>query len=191
MLFREDCDADQLIDVILGTRKYVRCLYAYNKIDTVTMEEVDFLARQPHSVVISVHMRLNLDMLLQKMWDYMGLIRIYTKKQGGQPDLEVPVILSHQRNGTTIESVCKGVSKELLVVFHYAQVWGVSTKHDPQRVGLAHQLGDQDVVQLVGKTNNQQKHDKDYSQRVQAYNTKVAEMRKAKTKAGKAKRQAG
>jgi len=31
ILFREDCTVDQLIDVIEGNRKYVRCLYVYNK----------------------------------------------------------------------------------------------------------------------------------------------------------------
>ena len=50
--FREDCNADQLIDVIEGNRKYLPCLYVYNKIDQIPLEEVDRLARQPHSVVI-------------------------------------------------------------------------------------------------------------------------------------------
>ncbi len=51
-LFREDCNSDQLIDVIEGNRKYMECLYVYNKIDQISLEEVDRLARQPHSVVI-------------------------------------------------------------------------------------------------------------------------------------------
>lgn len=32
VLFREDCSVDDLIDVIEGNRKYVRCLYVYNKV---------------------------------------------------------------------------------------------------------------------------------------------------------------
>ena len=52
VLFREDCNSDQLIDVIEGNRKYMECLYVYNKIDQISLEEVDRLARQPHSVVI-------------------------------------------------------------------------------------------------------------------------------------------
>jgi hypothetical protein len=80
VLFREDCSLDDLIDVIEGNRKYVRCLYIYNKIDTLSIEEVDELARKPDSVVISIYMDLNLDFMLQKMWDYLGLIRIYTKR---------------------------------------------------------------------------------------------------------------
>jgi hypothetical protein len=40
----------------------------------------------------------------------------------------------------------------------------------------------------VGKTVQQQKQSKDYSQKVQAYNSMVALKRREKTKAGKEKR---
>lgn len=52
VLFREDCSADELIDVICANRVYIPCLYVYNKIDQITIEEVDRLAREPHSVVV-------------------------------------------------------------------------------------------------------------------------------------------
>lgn len=39
-------------------------------------------------------MQLNLDRLLSKMWDEMGLVRVYTKPQGQQPDFTDPVVLS-------------------------------------------------------------------------------------------------
>ena len=41
--FRGDHDVDEFIDVIEGNRKYVKCIYAYNKIDTVSIEDVDRL----------------------------------------------------------------------------------------------------------------------------------------------------
>lgn len=192
ILVREDVTTDQLIDVINGNRKYVRCLYAYNKIDSISIEEIDALARQPHSVVISVKAQLNLDVLLARMWDYMGLIRIFTKRRGAPPDLEEPVVLSTQRpGGITVETATARVSRELLVIFNYAMVWGTSVKFSPQRVGLQHALHDEDVIQIVGKTNNQQKLDKDYSMRVQNYNKSIAEKRKTRTKEGKKKRSTG
>ena len=33
VLIREDVTTDQVIDVLNGQRKYVKCLYAYNKVD--------------------------------------------------------------------------------------------------------------------------------------------------------------
>lgn len=52
VLFREDCTADELIDVICANRVYLPCLYVYNKIDQISIEEVDRIARQSYSVVV-------------------------------------------------------------------------------------------------------------------------------------------
>lgn len=41
---RGDYDVDDLIDVIEGNRKYVKCIYVYNKIDTISIEEVDYIS---------------------------------------------------------------------------------------------------------------------------------------------------
>jgi hypothetical protein len=51
----------------------------------------------------------------------------------------------------------------------FALVWGTSVRHSPQHCGLAHTLTDEDVVQIVTKTATEQKADKDYAKRVQAY----------------------
>ncbi|VVC86550.1 unnamed protein product [Leptidea sinapis] len=40
VLFREDCTADELIDVILANRVYLPCLYVYNKIDQISIQEL-------------------------------------------------------------------------------------------------------------------------------------------------------
>lgn len=41
-----DVTVDDLIDAIEGNRKYIRCLYVINKIDTISIEEVDEMARR-------------------------------------------------------------------------------------------------------------------------------------------------
>jgi hypothetical protein len=152
----------------------------YNKIDALSIEEVDELARKPDSVVISIYMNLNLDVLLAKMWDYLGLIRIYTKRRGQPPDLIDPIVLSSERQGLSVETATRGISKELLDVFNFALVWGRSTKYNPQRVGLSHQLMDEDVLQIVAKTVAQQKRSKDYQERVEAANQQILRDRKKK-----------
>lgn len=52
VIFREDCTSDELIDVISGNRVYMPCLYVYNKIDQVSIEEVDRVAHMENSVVV-------------------------------------------------------------------------------------------------------------------------------------------
>lgn len=74
----------------------------YNKIDQISLEEVDELARRPNTVVISCGLNLNLDYLMDEIWRNLGLIRVYTKKQGHFPDLDDAVIV---RKGATIEAV--------------------------------------------------------------------------------------
>lgn len=176
ILAREDITVDQLVDVVVGNRLYKPCLYFYNKIDTITVEEVDQLARMPHSCVGSVKAGFNIspdhredDLLKQTIWKYLGLTRIYTKRKGQQPDLNDPVVLSKLRKGTAIKSLCMNVSSQMLRDFNFALVWGKSAKHAPQRCGLSHQLRDGDVVQIMTMTNNQQKQDKNYQKLVQSH----------------------
>ncbi|KAK0198501.1 developmentally regulated GTP-binding protein [Armillaria mellea] len=118
VMIREDITTDEFIDVLIGTRKYIP--YVYNKIDSISLEQVDKLARTPHTVVISCEMDLNLTFLVEKIWDELGMVKIYTKKRGDHPDLNDPICL---RKGSTIESVCNGVHRSLAPNFRYALVW--------------------------------------------------------------------
>jgi len=52
LLLRCDATVDELIDVIEGNRAYIRCLYVYNKIDQLSIEELDLLANKPDSIVV-------------------------------------------------------------------------------------------------------------------------------------------
>jgi len=135
----------------------------------VTIEEVDRISKKTHSVVISCNMQLNLDFLLEMLWEYLGLIRVYTKKRGELPDFVGPVVLTTDRNGVTLESACNQIHKDLATGMKYALVWGRSTKYNPQRCGLSHQLCDEDVIQVAKKTAEEQRHDKNYGDKVQAY----------------------
>lgn len=148
VLFRDDCTEDEFIDVVTDNRVYLPCLYVYNKIDQIAIEEVDRLARQPHSVVVSCNMQLNLDYLLERLWEDLRLIRVYTKKPGAPPDFNDAIIL---RWGVTVEHVCHGIHRTLAAQFKYALVWGTSTKYSPQRVGINHVMNDEDVIQVIKK----------------------------------------
>lgn len=148
LIIREDITVDQLIDKVEGNRQYIRCLNVYNKIDAVSLEEVDRIAREPNSVVVSCNLNLNLDYLVDRMWDALQMCRVYTKKPGSPPDFSDPLVL---RGGSTVEDACRAVHRSMIDQFRYAHVWGRSTKHDPQRVGLSHELCDEDVMQIFTK----------------------------------------
>jgi len=148
VLVREDCTVDEFIDVVEGNRSYLPCLYVYNKIDQLSIEELDVLARKKHSVVCSCNLDLNLDNLLKKIWEYLSLVRCYTKRRGEPPDFSDALVLRH---GATVEDLIGLIHKDLKAQFKYALVWGTSTKHTPQKVGLGHLLEDEDVIEIVKK----------------------------------------
>ena len=56
---------------------------------------------------------------------------------GGKPDFADPVVLSADRGGTKVDSLCAQIHKTLAADFLYALVWGTSSKHYPQRRALA------------------------------------------------------
>lgn len=93
-------------------------------------------------------MKLNLDYLLYTLWEYLALIRVYTKKPGQPPDFDDGLIL---RRGVTVEHVCHSIHRTLAAQFKYALVWGTSTKYSPQRVGIHHIMNDEDVIQVIKK----------------------------------------
>jgi ribosome-interacting GTPase 1 len=80
--------ASSQLSYFVGNRQYKPCLYLYNKIDCVTIEELDQLARMPQSMVGSVAQMFNIgepledDLLKQNLWKYLRLTRIYTKRKG-------------------------------------------------------------------------------------------------------------
>ena len=50
-----------------------------NKIDQISIEELDIVYRIPHSIPVSAHHEWNFDDLLELMWKYLALVRVYTK----------------------------------------------------------------------------------------------------------------
>jgi ribosome-interacting GTPase 1 len=99
--------------------------------------------------IVSANHEWNFDDLLEKSWDYLNLVRIYTKPKGQIPDYSSPVVLKKGKN--SIEDFCNSIHKSIVKEFKHASVWGTSVKHNPQKVGLDHILADEDVVQIVKK----------------------------------------
>ena len=118
VIFRQDNTMDDLIDVIEGNRVYVPCIYVLNKIDAISIEELDLLDRFPHYVPISAKDEWNFDELMEKIWEYLDLIRIYTKPKGQIPDYESPVIIP--RTKSTVMDFCLKIHKSLAREFKCA-----------------------------------------------------------------------
>lgn len=150
VILRENITVDQFIDVIEDNRSYIPCLYVFNKIDSLTIEELDILDQMPNYVPISSANKWNLEELMEEIWDRCNMLRIYTKPKGQMPDYEEPVIL-HSEGNPTVEEFCNRLHKHLMAEFSHALVWGRSAKHQPQLCGKDHLLMDEDIVQICKK----------------------------------------
>lgn len=128
-------------------RTYIKCLYVYNKVDAISLEHLDKLAREPNTAVMSCELDLGIQDVVDRAWDELKLIRIYTKRKGIDPVFDEALIV---RSNSTIEDVCDAIHRTLKESFKYALVWGASARHVPQRVGLGHPVADEDVVSIVG-----------------------------------------
>ncbi|KAK3333643.1 P-loop containing nucleoside triphosphate hydrolase protein [Cercophora scortea] len=144
------CDAtiDDLIDILEAkSRVYIPVIYVLNKIDSISIEELDLLYRIPNAVPISSEHGWNLDELMEDRWEKLNLVRVYTKPHGKLPDYSAPVVLRASR--CTVEDFCNAIHKTIVDQFRNAIVYGKSVKHQPQRVGLSHELADEDIVTII------------------------------------------
>ena len=147
VLIRENITVDQLIDVVLGNRSYVRSLIVVNKVDLAYPQLIEECRQlYPDSIFISAHEGINIETLKDSIYDCLGFIRVYLKPQGQPADMEEPLIVM---GGTNIGQICDRLHRDFRRKFRYAHVWGPSAKHPGQRVGLEHVMEDEDILTII------------------------------------------
>ena len=147
VLIRERITLDDLIDVVIGNRKYIRALTVLNKIDLVNSKQLlTLMERFPDAVTISAAAGINIEALREKVYNELRFIRIYMKPQGASPDMNNPLVM---KTDSTVADVCSTIHRDFVTNFRYARIWGKSVKYGGQRVGLSHVLTDGDVVSVV------------------------------------------
>lgn len=82
--------------------------------------------------------------LRNRIYEFLNVIRIYTKQPGKKADLSEPFSL---RAGATIEELATTVHREIAEQLKFARIWGTAV-HDGQTVGREHPLNDKDLVEL-------------------------------------------
>jgi len=148
VLIRQDIDDQQLVDVLTGSRVYAPSLTVMNKIDLVNTGFTTELSRKlPYAFVpISAEADVNMQALREEIYRRLNFVRVYMRRRTGETDFEEPMVV---RGGATIADICDKVHRGMKDEFRYAQVWGRSVKFGGQRVGVTHQLMDQDVLTIV------------------------------------------
>lgn len=82
--------------------------------------------------------------LKSKIFEMSGIIRVYAKERGKEPDMKTPFTFP---SGTTVLELAEAIHKDFIQRLKYACIWG-SSKFPGQRVQKDYVLKDKDVVEL-------------------------------------------
>jgi small GTP-binding protein len=93
---------------------------------------------------VSAQEETGLKELGQSTYNLLGVIRVYTKTPGREPDLNEPVILPQ---GSTVLHFAEQIHKDFVRKLKFARIWG-ENKHKGQRVQRDYALADGDVIEL-------------------------------------------
>jgi len=146
VVIRENMTIDRLIDAIQGNRVYVKAISVINKIDMLSDDELSALkGKFKDALFVSAKSGKNMETARERIWDALGLLRIYMKRVGKEPDRNEPLIM---KEGSNVMDVCKKIHREWSEKFRFAKVWGRTAKFAGQEVGAEHVLADEDVVEL-------------------------------------------
>jgi hypothetical protein len=132
-----------------GILSWQRVLVAGNKAD-IPGTDAGFAAIQTgygeklSLAYISARSGVGLEEMKRKVFQVLGIIRVYTKTPGQKPDMNDPIILL---KGSTLAEAAEAIHKDFRARLKFARLWG-SGKHDGTMVKRDHILQDGDIIEL-------------------------------------------
>jgi hypothetical protein len=85
-----------------------------------------------------------LEDLGRRTFEALGVMRVYSKQPGKEPDRDQPFALPV---GSTVGDLARLIHQDLAAKFKFARVWGPSA-FDGQKVQTSHVLEEGDVVEI-------------------------------------------
>ena len=136
-------------DVEANTGVSKRGLIVVNKNDLAVTEGSFIRLKEKYGntcqcIAISALKKENLEELKRAIFEIAGIIRVYSKPPGKDPDLSTPFTI---RSGSTVLDLAEFIHKDFLFNLKFARVWG-SAKFEGQRVEKTHVLKDLDIVEF-------------------------------------------
>ena len=137
-----------LNDELDESKTYLKTIIVINKADLDSFDETYLgLCKYHNFDLIPISSKTdNLNMLKERLWRQLGIIKIYEKKQDKRANKEKAICLEKY---AVLEDFAQLVNKNYQKKFQYARVWGKSAKVPGMKVNLNHQIEDEDTIELV------------------------------------------
>ncbi|MFY9399296.1 MAG: GTPase [Desulfomonilia bacterium] len=128
---------------------YKKMLLLANKMESKREEEdfealIELVSPGIPALGISVSREKNLQGFLESVYRVSGIIRVYSKNPGKEPDLDEPFVVPAN---STLGDLAGKIHRDFLTKLKYARVWGASV-HDGQMVQRDYVLNDGDIVEI-------------------------------------------
>jgi ribosome-interacting GTPase 1 len=129
-------------------RDRIRCRILANKIDAPgAAERLDLLREMIGDrfliLPLSIRDREAADSLPRMLFEWLGIVRVYTKAPGKKPELEKPYTVF---TGQTVGDICSLIHKDFLQNLRFARMWRGSDK--PLTVSKHETVQDRDILEL-------------------------------------------
>ncbi len=143
IIIKEDVTLDRLIDAFMANRAYLPYLVVVNKADLGSLpKNILSLTSGVSPVFLSAQEDANLDLLKERIWEALGFIRIYLKKEKIDP---APLVV---KKGVDLKEILTRINLEESG-FKSAKISGPGAKYPDQEVSLTFVPQDETVVQFL------------------------------------------
>lgn len=132
-----------------STLQFIKSMLVANKMDTLEAPLRLQLLKELYETQFPIHAisaetGTGIEELRNHIYQFLNIIRVYTKQPGKKPSLKSPFTLP---NGSTIEELASVVHHDFAEKLKYARIWGTAV-FEGQTVKRNHVLHDRDVVEL-------------------------------------------
>lgn len=132
-------NVDKLIDGFVKTRKYMPAVNLVTKVDLATNAEIKKIPNG--SIKMSVGRDVGIDEFKEKVWQGLGLVRVYLKRdRNGLADKNDPLIV---KNTNTLDDVLKVISNQMRDDVSRAYIWGSKARFAGQEVSFSFPVFDE------------------------------------------------
>jgi ribosome-interacting GTPase 1 len=128
---------------------FKRALLVGNKNDQPSTKESFMRLKEKYShlctcISVSALKKENIEELKREIFGISGIIRVYSKPPGKEPDFSTPFTIS---SGSSVLELAESIHKDFVPNLKFARIWG-SARFGGQRVEKSYVLKDRDVVEF-------------------------------------------